>query len=71
MKATEQKIKNSKKCQRLKKLSMGVSVCLNILSIESLGLHTVLMTFSAVEKFLTFLKSFSQQSINVDQDQDF
>ncbi len=52
-------------------LALGVSICLNVVRIETLDLDIIKQFVSTVEKILTFSKSSSQQSRNLDRDRDF
>ena len=52
-------------------LSLGVSICLDVVLIKSLGLDIVKLFVSTVEKILTFSKSSSRQARNLDRDQHF
>ncbi len=53
------------------KLNLGVSICLDLVSIETLNLDIIKKFASTVKKILTFSKSLSRQSRNLNWDQDF
>jgi hypothetical protein len=49
---------------------MGVSICLDMVSIETLDLDTKKWSVSTVEKISTSTKSWSRQSRYLDEDRD-